>query len=200
MRKLNVLLGLYFVLLCIALTGCGKDENSRYKEAESDTLFVLSDSSLVCTVIDLLDQNYYDAEELKAFVEDELRRYNTDGENITLIDLSKNDDSVKLILKYSSPGHYADFNSEELFIGTVAEAFNAGYGFEGDFYRYDNLSAVKASDVVYNADSNVIIMEPASDIIINVAGTIKFIGKSVKEMNKTTAQIPANCRSYIIYE
>ena len=205
MRKTNVLLRLCVILvLCVAAIGCGcnKDPNEKYRAADKNTLFVASDLTAVCTVIDSLDKEYYDAEELRAFIDSEIQKYNYSipAEAVSLVDLSVDGTTAKVILKYMSAEHYTGFNQEALFVGTIKEAMEEGYDFATTFYKYENLSEAALADAVYNVANHVVIMEPTTDMAINVPGTIKFIGADVEEIDKATAQVKANCRSYIIYE
>lgn len=205
MHKSIVLLRLCVVLVFAAALlgcGCGKDANEKYREADADTLFVASDLTLVCTVIDSLDKEYYDTEELRTFVDEEIRTYNYSipAEAVNFIDLNIEDDVVKLILKYASAEHYSEFNQESLYIGTISEAMELGYDFATTFYKYENLSEAALADALYNVAGYVIIIEPTEEMVINVPGEIKFIGADVTEIDKATAQVKADCRSYIIYE
>lgn len=206
MRKTNVLLKVCVILvLCIAFIGCGcgEDTEEKYRKADKNTLFIASDLTVVCTIIDSLDKEYYDAEELRTFIDSEIQKYNYSilTEAVSLIDLSVNETAgVRLILKYGSAGHYTAFNQEMLFIGTIAEAMEAGYDFDTPFYKYDSLDEVALADAVYNVSDYVVIMEPTTDMVINVPEKIKFIGADVEKIDKATAQVKENCRSYIIYE
>lgn len=205
MRKTNVLLWVCVVLTsCMAFLGCGcgEDVTEKYRKADKTTLFVASDLTAVCTVIDSLDKEYYDTDELKEYIDSEIQKYNYGilTEAVSLIDLTVTEDCVRLILKYSSAKHYTVFNQETLFIGTIAEAMEEGYDFNTAFYEYDSLSEAALADAVYNVSDYVVIMEPTTDMVINVLGKIKFIGADVEKTDKATAQVKENCRSYIIYE
>lgn len=203
MRKTNVLLRVCVILvLCIAFIGCGEDAEEKYRKADKNTLFIASDLTVVCTVTDLLDKEYYDAEELRTFIDSEIQKYNYSilTEAVSLIDLSVNETGVRLILKYDSAGHYTAFNQETLFIGTIAEAMEEGYDFDTPFYKYDSFGEAALADAVYNVSDYVVIMEPTTDMVINAPGKIKFIGADVEKIDKATAQVKENCRSYIIYE
>ncbi len=205
MRKTNVLLRLCVILvLCIAAIGCGcgEDAEDKYKKADKNTLFIASDLTAVCTVVDSLDKEYYDAEELKSFIDSEIQKYNYSipAEAVSLVDLSVDGTNAKVILKYGSAEHYTGFNQETLFVGTIKEAMEAGYDFATTFYKYENLSEAALADAVYNVANYVVIMEPTTNMVINVPGEIKFIGADVEEIDKATAQVKENCRSYIIYE
>lgn len=205
MRKTNVLLRLCVILvLCAVAVGCGcnKDPNEKYRAADKNTLFIASDLTVVCTVIDSLDKEYYDAEELRSFIDSEIQKYNYSipAEAVSFVDLNVAGTSAKVTLKYISAEHYTGFNQETLFVGTIEEAMEAGYDFATTFYKYGNLSEAALADAVYNVSNYVVIMEPTTNMAINVPGTIKFIGADVEEIDKATAQVKANCRSYIIYE
>lgn len=205
MRKTNVLLRLCVMLvLCVAAIGCGcnKDPNEKYKAADENTLFIASDLTAVCTVIDSLDKEYYDAEELRSFIDSEIQKYNYSipAEAVSLVDLSTDGTTAKVILKYASVEHYTSFNQEALFVGTIEAAMEEEYDFNTTFRKYEDLSEVALGDAVYNVADYVVIIEPTTDMVINVPGEIKFIGADVEEIDKATVQVKANCRSYIIYE
>ncbi len=203
MRNSNVLLKVCILTFTfsVMLTGCGKTDAEKY-DADKNTLFVASDSSVVSTIIDTLDEEYYDASELEEFTKGEIEGYNNEilEDAISLISFTSENDKVKLIMKYLSAKHYFTFNQEELYIATVATAMDDGYMFETGFVDYKNLEDVELTDAVYDTSVNVLIMEPTEDTVISLPGKVTFISSHATQMDKKTVQIPANCRSYIIYE
>lgn len=203
MRKSIVLSGICFLLLAgMVFCGCGKNEKKKYAAADAATLFVKSDFSLVCTVIDSLDKDYYDKEELKSFIDEKINDYNYDvlEEVIKLAGIETEGETVKVIMKYASASHYEAFNQEVLFVGTITDAIDGGYDFNTVFREYKSLKEAALADAIYDTADHVVIMEPSEYMIVKLPDKVKYIGENVVEKDKSTVQIPANLRSYIIYE
>lgn len=203
MRNSNVLLKVCILTFTFSamFTGCGKTEAEKY-DADKNTLFVASDSSIISTIIDTLDEEYYDVSELEEYTKREIEGYNNEipDNAISLVSFTNENDKVKLIIKYLNAKHYFAFNREELYIASVKAALEDGYTFETGFVNYKDLKEVEPKDAVHDTSANVFIMEPTEDTVVSLPGKVTFISGHVTQMDKKTVQIPANCRSYIIYE
>jgi len=203
MRNSNVLLKVCILIFTcsVMLAGCGKSEAEKY-DADKNTIFVQSDSSIISTIIDTLDEEHYDVAELEEFAKNELEGYNYNvlEDAVSLVSFASEGDKVKLIMKYTTAKHYYDFNSEELYVGSVASAMGDGYMFETGFTEYKELKEVALIDVTGSTSSKVVIMEPEEETVISVPGKVIYISSNATPIDKKTVQIPADCRSYIIYQ
>lgn len=99
------------------------------------TIEISKKGAVTQTSIGTLDADYYDSDELKSYVEDQIDAYNESEDAIGSVKLKKykysaSDSSVKLVLKFSDDETYADFEQMTFFTGTVEEAKAAGYAFD----------------------------------------------------------------------
>ncbi|MBQ9764607.1 MAG: hypothetical protein IJW18_00235 [Lachnospiraceae bacterium] len=204
MRNSNVLLRVCVSLvavLLLATAGCGKTEAEKY-DADENTLFVNSDSTLVSTIVGTLDKEYYDVSELEEYTKTEIEDFNYYElrEALTFVGVEGDKNKVKVIIKYANAEDYYSFNQEELYISTVRSAMDDGYLFETDFVEYKELDDVALADAVYDTGKRIAIMTPTEETTIKLPGKVLYVSGHVDKIDKKTVQIPANCRSYIIYE
>ncbi|NMB42862.1 MAG: hypothetical protein GX995_01865 [Clostridiales bacterium] len=110
--RLGILL---LTFIFITLTGCGKDIELTIENVDSSTIAIREDNTLQVALIDSFDQEYYDIEEFKSFIDKEINKYNNQhGEGAIILDaLEKQEDNVILILTYGSISHYTEFNGVE---------------------------------------------------------------------------------------
>jgi len=203
MRNSNVLLKICILISIFScmLTGCGKSDTEKY-DADKNTIFVESDSSVINTITDTLDGEHHDAAELEEYTKTEIEGYNYGilEEAISLVSFGSEGDNVKLIMKYANAEHYFTFNQEELYIGSISSAMDEGYLFETGFVDYKELKDVALIEALNDTSLKVFIMEPAEETVVKLSGKVAYISSHVTQIDKKTVQIPANCRSYIIYE
>ena len=112
----------------LLLQGCGSGTVTE------STIEISRKGTVKQTTIGTLDSDYYDSDELKSYVKDQVDSYNDDEDAAGTVKLKKykykkSDQSVKIILKFSDDETYADFEQMPFFIGTADEAEAAGYDF-----------------------------------------------------------------------
>ena len=102
---------------CI-LTGCsmldqvvGADDWKSWKPAAT-TLQVYQDGSLTETILDTLNQSYYDADELQDMVARSVRLYNEDAGEAALnvTEYTVEQQNLKLVIQYASGEDYRSYN------------------------------------------------------------------------------------------
>ena len=102
-------------ILCLAamLTGCGREP-----EVTETTIEVKKNGQVVHTIIEDFSESYYNLDELESTIQQACDTYNASAgkEAVVLKAAEENDDSA-----------YSAFNKLALFVGTVKDAFNAGY-------------------------------------------------------------------------
>ena len=134
MAGIGVLIGISM------LAGCGKSLN-----ADTDTVYVQKNGTVLTVDVETLDKDYYDETELKDYVTDAVSAYTEEhGKNtVKLEGLSVKESTATLKMKYKTPEDYTGFNGIELYEGKVVKALAAGYDFNTDFVSVeDDLKAV----------------------------------------------------------
>ena len=112
MKRLGCV-GLSAVLSILTLAGCGQSD----LKADTDTVYVEKNGSVLSMDVEAFDQEYYDEAELKEFVDSEVSDYNGQhGEkSVEVKDLSVEDKTAKLKLAYRTVDDYTAFTGVELY-------------------------------------------------------------------------------------
>lgn len=161
-------------VICVGMiAGCGTN-------IDSDTNMVYVDKKGAVTSVDVevLDADYYNEEELKEFINDEVTVYTQEhGKKSVKVDsITVQDQNAKLIMKYETTDDYTDFNGIDLYQGKVVKALAEGYDFNADFYSVEegSVSGNASRDDIYAADDlKVVIIKANTDV--QVDGTICYV-------------------------
>lgn len=211
MRKLVVTLA--STILAFGLAGCGKEQAPEVK-----TLSIDKDGAIIHQVVGPLEQEYYQIEisDLEGFVAERVEEYCAENgdQTVVLESAEEEGDSILLSFRYASPEDYSGFNHRDLYVGTLADAGNAGYELEAV-----PLVSVegKASEVGYIEDwdkKQLIVLETKSgeEMLVNLPGKTLYVNQSAhngqeitlvgKKAVKISNQEEAGTTSlsYIIYE
>lgn len=164
---------LFLTVLFLALTACSKDIELTVENVENNTLVIREDDSLQVALVELFDKEYYDLEEFKSFISEEISNYNNKyGEASIVLDaIDKQEEKVVMILTYSNMEHYTLFNSvegqlmgtnsatqgditlPESFYTTKGESISAGQALEKDEYKVfainENIRILVDGKIVY---------------------------------------------------
>lgn len=210
MRKVVVLA---LTILVIGLSGCGKGQAADIK-----SLTLSANGEITHHVVGLLDQDYYQIEmsDLEGFVADRVEEYCAENgeKSVILESAEEKKGSILLNFRYASPEDYSGFNHRDLYVGTLADAGDAGYELEAvPFVSTDG----DASEVGYIEEwdkKQLIVLETKSgeEMLVNLPGKTLYINqdahngqeitlvgkKAVKIINQEEAGTTS--LSYIIYE
>jgi len=175
------------------LSACG----SSFKAAEN-AVYVTKHGSVIGASIEDFNEDYYDEEELKAYITESVEDYvSLNGDDSVTLDSfeveEKGEDGrqAALYLKYDSYIDYAQFNGVTMYAGTIADARAAGYDLDGKFKKAEE-GQVKgdapAEDVLADEDANVVIL--GQEISFQVDGKILFVSDGNVELTgKNTAKL-----------
>lgn len=193
--------GVILIMVCGILSGCGTD-----KDADTTTLFVEKDYSVIEVAVGAFDKDYYDEDECRDYVKDEVAAYkDEDGTGtVKFKKLSVEEGTAKLNMTYSDSKAYTEFTGEELFAGTIVEALAEGYEFDVDFSKVEDAQvkgSVPAEDVTSNSDYKVVVVNRTTDVAVH--GTIQYVSDGVTMKDEGTAAVEKSeeaTLSYIIYK
>ena len=176
------------VILCLGvLAGCGTSYT-----AEESTVFILKNGKIVSTDVDDFDENTYDQDDLKKYIESTIDSYNDENGKglVSLKNLSVKDGRSVLTISYASASDYQKFNDIELFTGSVAEALAAGYSVDGEFASVSggDIKACDAKAFLDDADYKVVVIRGNTNV--KVKGTVAYVSaKNTKYVDKQTIAI-----------
>jgi hypothetical protein len=196
MKKLRTLL--LSTILAVLLCACGSDTN-----VDTNTVIVDKKGAVTEAIIEDFSQPYYDADELKSEIESKVAAYNTEAGTEDAVSLDKfelsEDKVVSVKLKFSSSNDYTSFNEKELFAGTVADAYAAGYSFPSMQDVKQEGVTLSSEDVLEKGSMNIVILEEAQQVI--VPSDICYISDGVSVVSdKTAVNLNDGELAYIIYE
>ena len=195
-------------MLLMIPAGCaGIDQENK------NLLQLKSDGRITQVIVDDV-QNGVTGEELENYINEAITAYQDlgTGESISLETCRVKNGKVNITLLYSSVAAYSVFNQVKCFLGTVKEAYDAGYSFEREFTSvngadipYFTLPALCTDCMVLIVEENIQAELPgdlfitSDDVKVDENGTIVVNGDtdvSVPELFQTTTVEPV----FLIYK
>lgn len=171
MKKIQLIFVTAMVMF--TLSGC----TNYAKEYDRNTLVVKGNDSLVEIAVEDFKDSSVKAEELSAYIKEQIEAYNTEhGKNmvknksIDTEDMSK----VKLVLTYKDMESYNGFNLLECTLDDFSNIKESDL--KGTFTSADGKS-VKAADMENTKKAKVLILSEAADVVVN--GDILYYNKEV---------------------
>lgn len=197
------------IILGIALTGCSKEVSLTRVEKESDkvivsedidknTIVVKEDGRLQVAIVEDFDKEYYDIEELKSFINEEINNYNSkNGQESIIFDAAEmRDNKVIVVQTYSDIEHYLAYNNIEGSLMSVSAAREDSESLPEVFYnsRGKNISREEA----LKKDKYMIINVKENTNIV-VDGKIIYYHNG-EFINSTTLQANDEEGTFLIYK
>lgn len=194
MKKPAILLVLS--LMCL-MQGCNSS-----KEADRETIEIKKDGSIVETVRESFEEEYYNIEELESYISSAVAAYNEDFGEIR-IEMDKCGVKGKIaeaVMKYESMDDYMGFNDMEIFVGDLSEladtSYHASVNLKNKKGATASLSHLIASNESYEA---VVVTWPCE---VKVSGKIAYVSDGVEILSGKVANVKVNdeAYAYIIYK
>lgn len=126
---------LAMIILVISLTGCSKEANLIKvekgtdkvvvnKDVQKNTIVVKEDGRLQVAIVGDFDKDYYDFEELKSFINEEINNYNSkNGQESIVFEVAEmRGNKVIVVQTYSDIEHYLSYNNIEGSLMSVTSA------------------------------------------------------------------------------
>ena len=178
------------VLIGISMLAGGKS-----LDADTDTVYVQKNGTVLSVDVETLDKDYYDETELKDYVTDAVSTYT--GEHgksaVKLENLSVKDGTATLKMKYKTPEDYTGFNGIELYEGKVVKALAADSVSIRDGYSLNSGSTADESD----SDENI------ADGTESIGGSTEVSDTDVNDDTtyvKDDGAFETDVYTYIIYK
>ena len=186
--------GVLALLCSVVLFGCGSTEK------EITTITVEKDKSLTSTIVEAFDRDYYDTEDLKEYTLDAVAAYNTaSGGAVSVSKVEAKDGVVEVQMKYGNAQDYAGFNEKEFFVGTVAEAYDAGLDLDVLLQDISDKSRTAGkNEILQMGEKNLVVLE--EEIAVEVPGKILYVSGGTEVLGTSRVVVhPGGGASYIIY-
>jgi hypothetical protein len=184
------------VLVLMLVTGC----SFKAFDADTNTVYVKTDGSIMDVIIEDFSEEYYDSTELETLINDNIDEYNNGSEAIKVKKYSVKDNVAKLITNYNSASDYANFNEVEFFSGTISEALKEGYSFEQKFTGIDEENTIGSETIESLTQYKVIVFE--ENVEIKTDSKILYLSNNAQLVNDKTAKFIEESEGlgYIVYE
>lgn len=217
MKKIKswmVIAALIVVVLVVFIAadamGCTKGKKKSVIEKNLETTFeVNKDGSVVVTYCDSFEEDYYNEDELRGYVNDEINKFNAEkavdsSNGISLESLKVKDKVATLKLKFANCDDYVLYSADyvnkgrnaRLFVGTYDEAVSRGYKFAAGFKKYSNLSDITLEEAV--SGENTFVLFTNEGFNMKIDGEVIAIGDNV-EKTKGVIRTSDKKENYIIF-
>lgn len=141
------------------------------EEQTSSAIEFRRNGSIVVTSVEALDQDYYDASELKKTIRDAVSTYNeANGGGVKQSSFSVTENTARLVMTYDSAEDYESFNDTTLYVGTVQGAMDEGVDFASIMSSVSNADSSKILNeaaLEQLTDNGVIIMTEQANVVTN---------------------------------
>lgn len=175
------------------LSGCEK-----LKDVTTTSVYVSKNGVVTEAIVeDYSKDDDYTEDELKTFVEDDIKKFTEergDADSVKLEKCQIKKDKVEIRMEYGDYQSYADYHGAEFFAGTLDEAKEAGYDFSASFVDSKG-NEVSVEDTVKGIKNvRVIVCEEPLEIVTDapvlcVSGTAVIKGsKTVNTTGERTAE------------
>lgn len=199
MRKILALV-LTFTCLMTGLSGCGSDDSA----VTETTIEVKKDGSVVHTIVEDFSEAYYSVDELKNMIQSACDSYNASAgaDSVTVEEPQLTDGILSVRMKYRNAAAYAGFNKQALFVGTVKDAYSAGYDLDVSLVSLEDEDAsIGREDILGMGEKHIAIVRESVDV--KVWDKILYVSKDVIRTGNNRivmAASDANSLTYIIFE
>lgn len=175
----------------LLLVGCGLDQ-----KIEGSYIQLNKDGSVEATIVELFDKDYYKVDELVAMTNQEIAAYNG---AITLKEYELDGINMKMVFTFNDVDTYNSYMPYKLYVGTVQEAYNAGYSIDRILRSTSSKGETIDRDNLLNmASSKVIIVDGA--IALKTPTNITYYENSATLINKTLVNPNGGNEYFIMYK
>ncbi|MDE6738160.1 MAG: hypothetical protein K2K07_03620 [Lachnospiraceae bacterium] len=168
---------LLMIGIVCGLAGCGQDELP-----EVSTVSIGKDGGIVQQIVGSFEQDYYDMDSLKALASQRVTEYCADSgaDSVALASVEEKDGSVLICFNYATDRDYKDFNNRELFVGTLLEAGNQGYGLEGVAFVSADGKPMELGYMEDHDKTKIVIIgtKPSEELVVNTYGKVLYINQT----------------------
>lgn len=177
---LAVVLVLVIILAIFVFGGCSTYESNK------NTVYILENGKVVSNSVEDFDEDVYSKGDLKDYIKEVVNTYNTEnGNTVKQKSLTVKDGVATLVMEYATAEDYEDFEGTEIFVGSIAEAVEAGYTFQEDFANVADgkVVPVNVEDFLEDPAYQVVIIKANVDVCLK-EGQICYVSATNTESVK----------------
>lgn len=208
-KKKTIILMLMLLLSTLLFAGCSKE--TVYVPVTTNTIELTEEGRLIGYIVEPFEKDYYSISELETMVRSEIDEYNAGKQELSteagrlpiLVDkVSMAEDGSKkavVALNFQNAAVYEDYMGKDIFLGTVAEAMDAGYDVDGKLTEVKGGTAFTGEKLQKAKDKKIVILEDT--VSVRPTGKVQYLSTNAKE----TAEGFVDCTAdeelkYIIYK
>lgn len=209
--------GSILITMCaVALTACaGNEVVNTEDDSKVSSITINKDGSVESTIVEDFSQDYYDVEELKTMIEDAVAEYKSQDSSakVSLKKCERQADIVNVVMEYGDYKAYTGFNEETFFVGTIKDAYEAGYDLDYTLHAVSDKTKKKEitkNDLISMGDYNITIienfgvderLEETTKLRVNCYDDILYVGDGVSISDKNSADIIlSNDKKVIVFK
>ena len=189
--------------LAVIATACGNKTQTE-DGGQITSISIEKNGSIENTIVEDFSQSYYELDSLSAMIEQDIEAYhnqNPDSKiSLSKCELTDDNSTVRVVMKYGDSQTYTGFNGETLFSGTVQDAYSAGYNLDmtlDEVKKGEKTgNSISRDDILGMGESHILIIEKPSDeekaqekIAVKCFGDIEFVGAGVEPTGKKSANM-----------
>lgn len=184
------------VLMLMLVTGCSLKDF----DADTNTVYVKKDGSVMEAIIEDFSESYYDETELETLINESIDEYNDGSEKIKVEKYNVKDDVAKLITNYKTASDFANFNEVDFFTGTISDAIKNDFDFDQEFTGIEEHNTIGTETIKSLTQYKVVIFE--ENVEIKTDSKILYISNNAQLVNDKTAKLTDEAQglAYIVYE
>ncbi len=186
------------MMVCaVGLSGC----ESEQAEFTKSGIEVSEDNTISAFIIENFTADYYQMEELKQFVAEDVASYNTEigSTAVTVGESSMENGTIRLNLVFQNFDAYNGYMPEEVFIGDLQGAYDRGYNFERTLNTAgkDGQTIAKA-DLMNMGNSKVVVV--TGDLCVRCPSKILYYSTGMTLLDSKTVSADTEGNYFIIYK
>ena len=180
-------------LLFMCLTGCAGKTDSG--EQLITNLEIQKDGKIVHTIYSDFKEAYYNLDDLSDMVQSSIKEFGLENPNAEIILKScevvgDSKDMVKGVMVYDDYQAYTVFNGKTLFVGTIQEAYEAGYDLNMELTSVsakDTVDTVNRNDLLNMSTQHIVISE--ENLLIHAYAKIQYVSEHAALKDKDTVMM-----------
>lgn len=186
------------MMVCVVwLAGCESDQAEFTKSG----IEVSEDNTINAVIIENFTADYYQMEELKQFVAEDVANYNTElgSTAVTVGESSMENGTIRLNLAFQNFDAYNGYMPEEVFIGDLQGAYDRGYNFDRTLNTAGkDGQTIARADLMNMGNSKVIVV--TGDLCVRCPSKILYYSTGMTLLDSQTVSADTAGNYFIIYK
>ena len=183
MNKKTVLIFIFAAVL--ALSGCSEAE----EDFDETTISVSKRGKVSERIVESFNKDYYDLAELEDEFTRSVMEYNAamGSEEIRVKSIDLKDSQVYVDVDFNGPSDYESFVGENLFVGTVSDAYDNGYTMDVILKAVDSQDKIDKVQIMGMNDKTIIIL--SEHVRVRAFKDLAYVSANVDVINSKEVRV-----------